>query len=291
MPDRNRSAAEQKMQEAIAANSDLGAVLTTGGTYPSDMNMGQELNGSQLDPLDHETFDSSMPATAPANAYSRITSFRARFAAQLASGTVPTFNYLAMPSDHTRGTQPGFPKPISMMADSDLALGQLVDTISHSSIWSSSAIFVVEDDSQDGADHVDAHRIPVAVISPYAKQGTVIHSRYDLLSVVRSMELIMGMKPLSLNDAMASPMYDVFESTPVNSAPVDTIPANFDLQDRNTPASPWAAQSSALPLNKVDAVPQSQLDTILWKSVKGANSTPPPAGPNAENEKAGEDND
>ena len=178
-----------------------------------------------------------------------------------------------------------------MMADSDLALGQLVDTISHSSIWSSSAIFVVEDDSQDGADHVDAHRIPVAVISPYAKQGTVIHSRYDLPSVVRSMELIMGMKPLSLNDAMASPMYDVFEPTPVNSAPVDAIPANYDLQSRNTTASPWAAQSMALPLNKVDTVPQSQLDVILWKSVKGANSTPPPIGPNAEFEKAGEDND
>ena len=116
-----------------------------------------------------------------------------------------------------------------MVADSDLAVGQLVDTISHSSIWSSSAIFVVEDDSQDGADHVDAHRIPVAVISPYARRGVVIHTRYDLLSVVRSIELIVGMKPLSLNDALATPMYDVFTSTAVNSAPVTVIPPQIDL--------------------------------------------------------------
>ena len=188
-----------------------------------------------------EVFDSSLPAGAPAGSYSRIDSFRKRFASQLAAGAVPTFNYLGLTSDHTRGTQPGFPIPSAMVADSDLALGQLVDTISHSKIWSSSAIFVVEDDSQDGADHVDAHRIPVAVISPYARQGAVIHTRYDLLSVVRSMELIMGMKALSLNDALASPMYDAFTSRPLNSAPVDAIPAKVDLLERNTPAAPWAA--------------------------------------------------
>ena len=187
-----------------------------------------------------------------------------------------------MTSDHTRGTQPGFPTPSAMVADNDQALGQLVQTISHSSIWSSSAIFVVEDDSQDGADHVNAHRIPALVISPYARQGAVIHTRYDLPSVVRSMELILGMKPLTLNDALATPMYDAFTSRPLNSAPVDAIPAKIDLLTRNTAAAPWAALSNRLPLGEVDAVPQGQLDAILWKSVHGANSTPPPAGPNAE---------
>jgi phospholipase C len=169
-----------------------------------------------------------------------------------------------------------------MVADCDLALGQLVDTISHSKIWSSSAIFVVEDDSQDGADHVDAHRIPVAVISPYARKGATIHTRYDLLSVVRSMELIMGMKALSLNDALATPMYNAFSSKPLNSAPYDAIPARIDLLTRNTAAAPWAAVSNRLPLADCDAVPQVKLDAILWKSVHGAKSTPPPAGPNAE---------
>jgi len=176
-----------------------------------------------------------------------------------------------------------------MVADGDLALGQLVDTISHSSTWSSSAIFVVEDDSQDGADHVDAHRIPVAVISPFAREGAIVHTRYGLPSVVRSMELIMGMKPLSLNDALATPMYDAFQSQPLNSAPYDTIVPDIDLQSRNTTASPWALQSSRLSLGEVDSVPQAQLDAILWRSVYGVNATPPPPGPNAEYEKA--DND
>jgi DNA-binding beta-propeller fold protein YncE len=275
--DRDRSAAQLEEEERVAANSDLGPTLTPGGTYPCDMTIGTALD-------DGEIFDSSLPAGAPAGSYSHLDSFRTRFAGQLATGTVPTFNYITLTSDHTRGTQPGFPTPSAMVADGDLALGQLVDTISHSKIWSSSVIFVVEDDCQDGADHVDAHRIPVAVISPYARKGAVVHRRYDLVSVVRSMELIMGMKALSLNDALASPMYAAFTSKPLNSAPVDAIPANIDLLTRNTPAAPWATRSSRLPLGKVDAVPQWQLDAILWKSVYGVNSTPPPPGPNADSD-------
>lgn len=277
IPDRTRTPAIVEEQKAVAANSDLGPGLTPGGTYPSDLTIGTALDGKEI-------FDCSLPVGAPAGSYSHVDSLSKRFAAQLASDTVPTFNYLIMTSDHTRGTQPGFPTPSAMMADSDLALGQLVDMISHSDIWSSSVIFVVEDDSQDGADHVDAHRIPVAVISPYAREGAVIHTRYDLLSVVRSMELIIGMEPLSLNDALASPMYDVFTSEPLNSEPVDVIPATIDLLSRNTTDSPWAMQSSQMALGQVDRVSQRELDIILWKSVHGANSTPPPPGPNAEYE-------
>ena len=278
VPDRNRSAALLEEQRRVAANSDLGPTLTPGGTYPSVLTIGTALDGKAI-------FDSSLPIGAPAGSYSHIDSFRKRFAGQLASGTVPTFNYLCLTSDHTRGTQPGYPIPTAMVADNDLALGQLIETISHSEIWSSSVIFVVEDDCQDGADHVDAHRIPVAVISPYARQGAVIHTRYDLLSVLRSMELIMGMNPLSLNDALASPMYDAFTSEPLNSAPVDAIPANIDLLTMNSPAAPWVALSAGLPLGELDAVPQQVLDAILWKTVHGLNSTPPPPGPNAEYEK------
>jgi DNA-binding beta-propeller fold protein YncE len=284
LPDRDRSPALLEQESLVAANSDLGPGLTPGGTYPSDLTIGSI--GTAPDA--GEIFDSSLsslPAAAPAGSYSHIDSFRTRFAGQLAAGAVPTFNYLCLTSDHTRGTQTGFPTPSAMVADSDQALGQLVDTISHSRIWSTSVIFVVEDDSQDGADHANAHRIPVAVISPYARKGAVIHRRYDLVSVVRSMELIMGMKALSLNDALASPMYAAFTSRPLNSAPVDAIPANIDLLTRNTPAAPWAALSSRLPLGEVDAVPQQQLDAILWKSVYGVNSTPPPPGPDADSYK------
>jgi len=281
LQDRDRSPALQEEEQAVADNSDLGP--TFGGTYPNDLTIGSIGTA----PDDGEIFDSSLstlPGAAPAGSYSCMDSFRARFESQLATGAVPTFNYLTMTSDHTRGTQTGYPTPSAMVADSDLALGQLVDMISHSSIWSSSVIFVVEDDSQDGADHVNAHRIPVAVISPYAREGAIIHRRYDLLSVVRSMELIMGMKALSLNDALASPMYAAFTSQPLNSAPVDAIPANIDLLTRNTPAAPWAALSSRLPLGELDAVPQWQLDAILWKSVYGVNSMPPPPGPDADSD-------
>jgi len=278
VPDRDRSAAQFKEEERVAANSDLGPGLTPGGSYPSTGSIGS----IGMTPDTGEVFDSSLPAGAPAGSYSRIDSFRKRFASQLAAGAVPTFNYVVLNSDHTRGTQPGYPIPSAMVADNDQALGQLVDTISHSGIWSSTAIFVVEDDSQDGADHVDAHRIPVAVISPYARQGAVIHTRYDLVSVVRSMELIMGMKALSLNDAQASPMYDAFTSKPLNSAPVNAIPAKIDLLERNTPAAPWANLSSQLSLGQIDQVPQVVLDSILWKSVYGLQSTPPPPGPNAD---------
>jgi DNA-binding beta-propeller fold protein YncE len=277
VPDRSRSAAQLKEEQRVATNSDLGPGLTPGGSYPSTGSIGS----LGITPDTGWVFDSTLPAGAPAGSYSRMDSFRKRFAGQLAAGAVPAFNYVVLNNNHTRGTQPGYPVPTAMVADNDLALGQLVDTISHSKIWSSSAIFVVEDDSQDGADHVDAHRIPVAVISPYSRQGAVIHTRYDLLSVIRSMELIIGMKPLSLNDAQASPMYDVFNSRPLNSAPVDAIPARVNLLEQNTPAAPWADLSIQLSLGEMDTVPQVVLDGILWKSVYGLDSTPPPPGPNA----------
>ncbi|MEI6727089.1 MAG: alkaline phosphatase family protein, partial [Actinomycetes bacterium] len=290
LADRDRSAALLKQEKRVALNSDLGPGpgLPADGTYANDLGIGQVLGSSATNPQDGEIFDSSkstLPGAAPPVSYSHVDSFRARFAKQLAANKVPALSYLTLTGDHTRGTQTGFPIPIAMVADSDLAIGQLVDTISHSKIWSSSAIFIVEDDSQDGADHVNAHRVPIAVISPYAKQGAIIHRRYDLVSVVRSVELIIGMKALSLNDALATPMYDAFSSRPLNSAPVDAIPAKIDLLQRNTQAAPWAALSNSLALGRTDAVLQQQLDAILWKSVHGAGSVPPPPGPNAENGK------
>ena len=145
---------------------------------------------------------------------SRVNEFLPQLQAQVAAGTVPAFNYLILPNDHTNGTTQNAYSPQALIADNDLALGQLVDAISHSSIWASSAIFVMEDDSQDGADHVDAHRMPAFVISPYAKRGAVVPTRYDQYSMLRTAELIAGLKPLSSNDGLATPMYDAFQSTP-----------------------------------------------------------------------------
>lgn len=279
VPDRDRSDAALAELKKVEANSDLGP--TTGGCYPGDMSIGTALDGGQI-------FDSSLPAGAPAGAYSHYDCFAKRFAQQLATDSVPALSYLSMTGDHTRGTQPGYPTPTAMQADADLALGQMVELISNSEIWSSSAIFVVEDDSQDGADHVNAHRIPALVISPYTTKGAVLHTRYDLVSAVRSIELIIGMDPLSLNDANATPMYDAFTATPENIAPYTAIPATVDLLTMNDAASPDSEWSASLALDQVDRVPQRVLDEILWHSVYGADSNPPPPGPGAEGEEAGE---
>ena len=272
--DRDRTPALAAQITAVEAHSDLGPPMT--GCYPSDMWIGRVQNNPA-----NEIFDSSLPAGAPPGSFSHVDCFRQRFAQQVASGTVPTLSYLSLTSDHTRGTQPGFPTPTAMVADSDQAIGQILDAISHSTIWSSSAVFIVEDDSQDGADHVNAHRIPVAVVSPYAKKGAVVHTRYDLLSVVRSVELITGIRTLSLGDALAVPMYDAFAPTPVNSDPVDAIPATVDLLERNTSASPDAEWSSSLALYSPDQVSQAALDQILWHSVRGSGTPAPPVGPGA----------
>lgn len=275
VPDRDRTPKVLRKITETMAHSDLGPPF--GGCYPGDLTIGTALDGGQV-------FDSSLPAGAEAGSYSHVDCFLERFRTQLVDEAVPEFTYLTLTSDHTRGTQPGFPVPTAMVADSDLAVGQIVDAISHSAIWGSSAIFVVEDDSQDGADHVNAHRIPVAVVSPYARAGSVVHTRYDLLSVVRSMELILGMQPLSLNDALATPLYDVFASTPVNSAPVDAVVPDVDLLEANTATSPDAEWSRSLRLDEPDRVSQADLDVILWHSVHGAESVPPPPGPGAEGE-------
>ena len=270
--DRTRTAAQQAMTAKIAAKTDIGPPSTPNGCYPGSYTIGFTTTNKEI-------YDGTIPKGALSGSFSHMTCFQQRFSAQLASGTVPTFNYLSFTGDHTLGTIAGARTPVAMVADDDQGLGQLVDTISHSSIWSSSVIFVVEDDSQDGADHVAAHRIPALVISPYAKANAIVSTRYDLVSVIRSMELIMGMKPLTLNDKLATPMYDVFATTPVNAEPWTNIPAKTDLEARNTAASPAATQSAALSLRTTDTVPQIVLDAILWRSVYGDDSTPPPPGP------------
>ena len=128
---------------------------------------------------------------------------------------------------------PGHRTPDAYVADNDWALGQVVDTISHSSIWGSSLDPGVEDDAQDGADHVDAHRIPVLVISPYTRKGAVIHNRYDQLSFLRTMEIIVGMKPANLSEALAVPLYDALELSPSNSAPYTAIAPQVSVTATN----------------------------------------------------------
>ncbi len=271
LSDKDRTPDETAEVGKKFAKSDLGPPV---GCYPNDAAI--DKNPITM----NDTYDSTPPAGASPTAESRFDCFRTRFAAQLALGQVPAFNYMVLSNDHTVGTTPGRRTPQALMADNDYGLGQIVDLISHSPIWSSSAIFVIEDDSQDGADHVDAHRIPAAVISPYAKRGQVVHERYDFLSVIHSMELILGMKPLGLFDQLATPMYAAFGGSPDNAEPYNAaVPAQSRVT-KNTAASPNAKESRALNLKQTDRVPQRVLDRILWQAVHGAHAKPPPPGPN-----------
>jgi hypothetical protein len=279
VPDKDRTQAETNQVTAKLAKSDLGP---PDGCYPNDSSAGgtDSISGQDV-------YDSSLPLPvlqADPSAESRFDCFRTRFNVQLASGGVPAFNYLSLPNDHTVGTTPGKRTPNALLADNDYALGQLVDLISHSSIWKQSLILVLEDDSQDGADHVDAHRIPALAISPYARRGAVVHKRYDFLSFIRTLELTTGMKPLNLFDALAVPMYDAFSSGADNSDAYAAIKPNVNLNERNAPGSPGSGLSQLLPLGKTDATPQRYLDKVLWKYVHGKDAEPPPPGPNASGE-------
>jgi phospholipase C len=178
-----------------------------------------------------------------------------------------------------------------MIAENDYALGQVVDAVSHSSVWDSSLILVVEDDSQDGADHVDAHRIPAFAISPFAKQGAVVHTRYDFPSIIRTLEIPIGMQPMNLFDALATPLYDAFDSTETNKSAYSAIPPKIDINARNAASAANRAASRGLDFKTLDQVPQRTLDRVLWRSVHGWGSLPPKPGPNAVRETAGGDGD
>jgi DNA-binding beta-propeller fold protein YncE len=274
-PDKDRSNDELARVLTKQSKSDLG----TNGCYPNDASVGKDAILSAAGPR-VEVFDTSPPPGAAPGSQSRFDCFRARFTAQELTGTVPTFNYMVLSNDHTEVLSAGARTPRAMIAENDEGLGRIVDLISHSSIWKSSAIFVIEDDSQDGADHLDAHRIPAFAISPFAKGGAVVSTRYDFLSFIRSMELIMGMRPLGLGDRLATPMYDAFQAQPSNDAPYTAIPAKVDLLERNPSSGPGADASARLPQG-LDEIPQRELDALLWKSIHGWSSTPPPPGPNA----------
>jgi DNA-binding beta-propeller fold protein YncE len=264
--DKDRTPDEDAAVVANSAKTDLGPPI---GCYPNDAyTLKNAITRNQVS-------DSSTPAGWPTNSESRFDCFRARFQAQLATGQVPAFNYLVMTLDHTGGGSAGDYTPRAYVANNDYGVGQVVELISHSPIWSSSAIFVVEDDSQDGADHVDAHRIPAYVISPYARQGAVVSTRYDFLSVIRSMQLITGMRSLGLADAQATPMYDAFQSTPANDAPYTAIPPTWNVNEKNVAGAAAARMSRGLNFNQVDRVSQRKLDRIIWKTVHGDRAEPP----------------
>jgi hypothetical protein len=160
------------------------------------------------------------------------------------------------------------------MADNDLSLGLLVEHISKSSIWNESAIFVLEDDAQNGPDHVDAHRSPAFVISPYVKRNSVNSSMYSTSGMLRTMELILGLPPMSQYDAAAVPLSDCFTNTP-DFKPYTAKPANVDLEQLNIAWNKSAERSQEWNFAREDAAPDLDLNEVVWKSVKGEDSIMP----------------
>jgi len=200
--------------------------------------------------------------------------FEHDFDSLLALQAVAHFNTIYLPDDHTSGLAKGAYSPIAHVADNDLALGRLVDHISHSSLWAESAIFVLEDDAQDGPDHVDAHRSVAYVISPYIRRHTVNHTMYSTSGILRTMELILGLPPMSQYDAAATPLWNCFQAVPDTSA-YTAQPSMTDINARNTAWNKSAELSAQFDLTKADAVPDLPLNEVIWKSVKGEQSRMP----------------
>ena len=189
-------------------------------------------------------------------------------------GGLPQFQVLRLPNDHTHGTSPGKHTPTAMVADNDLALGRVLEAVSKSKFWKETAVFVIEDDAQNGSDHVDAHRTVALVVSPYTKRKHVDSTMYSTASMLRSMELILGMPPMTQFDAAATPMYHSFTAEP-DLTPYTHRKCNVDLEAKNL-ASAWGAKMSlAFDFSKEDAADDLQLNEVIWRSVKGANSRMP----------------
>ena len=199
--------------------------------------------------------------------------FEHDFDSLLAIHAVRHFNTLYLPNDHTLGLVKDSLTPTAFIADNDQAVGRLVDHISHSAIWGQSAIFVMEDDAGNGCDHVDAHRSVCWVISPYIKMHSVNHTPYTTSSALRTMELIVGLPPMSQYDAAATPMYSCFSNLP-NLTPYTLRQPLVNTKERTT-FDARTVQPAQLDFSKADRVPDRLLNEILWKSVKGLNSTMP----------------
>lgn len=196
------------------------------------------------------------------------------FDSLLTINKVPQLSFVYLPNDHTSGLSKGAYTPIAQVADNDLALGRIVDRITHSKIWKSSAIFVVEDDAQDGPDHVDAHRTIAFAASPYIKHGTVNHTMYSTAGMLRTIELILGLPPMSQYDAAATPMWNCFTSIP-DLAPYVVKSAEVDINARNQVHKKTYTLSATLNLSQPDAVPDRELNEEIWQSVKGMNAVMP----------------
>jgi hypothetical protein len=198
-------------------------------------------------------------------------------------GTFPELVLICLPNDHTSGTKEGAPTPAGHVADNDLAFGRIVEAISRSPFWKETVIFGIEDDPQDGWDHVSGYRTTAYVVSPYAVRRRVVSTMYNTVSILRTIEQILGLPPLNQFDAAATPMFDCFTDRP-DFTPFTAVPNKVKIDELNPPPAKIkdkklrknALVSARLNFRRVDACPEDVLNRILWQAMKGSE-TPYPA--------------
>ena len=210
---------------------------------------------------------------------------RAQFIAQLKdfeqADKLPNLVILWLPNDHTSGTKAGSPTPAAQVADNDLAMGQIVEAVSHGKFWKDTCIFAIEDDPQNGWDHVSGYRTTAYVISAYTKRRAVVSTQYNQTSLLRTMELMLGLPPMNQMDATATPMFDCFTNTPDFTA-FNAVTNNVPLDEMNPPAegnfrraiTEGRLVSAQLPLDQPDQCPEDVLNRILWRATMGAKPYP-----------------
>jgi len=204
----------------------------------------------------------------------RAQTFLADLAEFEKSDSMPALMFMRLGNDHTSGTTPGKIAPLSSFADNDYALGMLVEGLSKSKFWKSTAIFVLEDDAQNGPDHIDSHRSAAFIISPYTHTAAINSTMYNTTSMLRTMELILHLRPMTHFDAAARPMLNCFSKDPVLTAYQAEKP-KISLEDRNPQNSPTAARSSRLDFSQEDLNDDDELNDILWLAIRHTDPPPP----------------
>ncbi len=191
------------------------------------------------------------------------------------AGQMPKLILMRMGNDHTAGTSPGKLAPLSMVADNDYGVGMVVEGVSHSRFWAKTAILILEDDAQNGADHVDSHRSPAWVISPYVARRRVDSSMYNTTSMLRTIELILGLRPMTQFDAAARPLTAAF-GTAADATPYVVEKPRIALDERNPASAAGAARSEQMDFSAEDRIDDDELNAVLWAAIKGDPAPPPP---------------
>ena len=204
----------------------------------------------------------------------RFSQWRRDFDSLLVTNSLPKLNTIRFINDHTQGLSIGKPTVFSQVADNDLAVGMFVDYLSHSSVWKSSLIIIVEDDAQNGPDHVDAHRSTAYIAGGYVKKGFVDHTAYTTTSLLRTIELILGLPPMSQYDASAVPIWRSLNNTPDHPAfEAKQCQVNLDLN--NVAENMWQQKSEQFDFSKEDMISDTEFNEVIWKAVKGLDSPCP----------------